>query len=198
MADVDDEAVRGKTALMAAAAEGAIDLLEHLIDLGAVVNHRNHAEGTALMYAAQYGQLEAAKILIFRGAKVDSKAMKGWNALMIAVLKGHQPMVNLLLQNGADPNSVDMHGWTPLMRATEKGDVALTRSLLQIEDIDINSQSESGTTALHVAAVHGHTEIAQLLLEHGAHKDLRDKGGNTALMLAQQAEQRRITTLLQP
>ena len=196
--NVDDEAARGKTALMVAAAEGAIDLIELLIDLGAVVDHRNHAEGTALMYTAQYGQLEAARSLIARGATVNLIAMKGWSALMIAVLKGHQSMVDLLLQNGANPNIQDMHGWTSLMRSAEKGDIALTRYLLQIEDIDINTQGEEGTTALHVAAVRGHTKIVQLLLEHGARKDLKDKGGNTALMLAQQGQHQSITDLLQP
>lgn len=198
VADVDDEAARGKTALMVAAAEGATGLVERLIDLGAAVDHRNHAEGTALMYAAQYGQLETAKLLIARGAAVGAKAMKGWTALMVAVLKGHQPVVELLLKNGADPNLQDMHGWTPLMRAIEKGDIALTRYLLRIEDVNVNIQSESDTTALHVAAVHGQIETVQLLLKRGARKDLRDKGGSTALMLAEQAQHRHITPLLQP
>ena len=197
VADVDVEACRGKTALMAAAAVGATDLIEHLIELGAVVDHRNHAEGPALMYAAQYGRLKAAEKLIAHGAEVNSKAMKGCSALMIAVLKGHKAMVELLLQYGADPNSLDMHGWTPLMRATEKGDAALTHYLLQTEGIDINTQSESGTAALHVAAVHGQAEIIRLLLEHGARKDLGDKGVNTAAMLAEQAGHRHITPLLQ-
>ena len=198
VADVNDEATRGKTALMAAAAEGATGLVERLIDLGAAVDHRNHAEGTALMYAAQYGQLEAAKLLIARGAAVDAKAMKGWTALMVAVLKGHRPVVDLLLKNGADPNLQDMHGWTPLMRAIETGDILLTHHLLRIKDVNVNIQSESGTTALHVAAVHGQVETVQLLLKRGASKTLRDKGGNTPLMLAEQAQHRHITSLLQP
>ena len=149
------------------------------------------------MYAAQYGQLEAARILIAHGAEVNAKAMKGWSALMIAALKGHQPMVELLVENGANPNLQDMHGWTPLMRATEKGDVALTRYLLQIETVNVNAQSELGTTALHVAAAQGQAEIAQLLLEHAADRDLRDKAGNTALRLAEQGQHQHITFLLQ-
>ena len=196
VADVNAAAAKGKTALMVAAAEGSVSLVNQLIDLGAAVDQRNHAAGTALMYTAQYDRVEVARVLIDRGAAVNLTAMKGWSALMIAVLKGHTHMVELLLANGADGNVRDMHGWTPLMRAVEKGDVELTGRLLQEKEIDVNAQSNTGTTALHLAAGLGSAAIIPQLLQHGARMDMKDTKGNTAAMLAEQSGHPEIVTLL--
>lgn len=197
VSDINAGADRGKTALMVAAAEGAVPFIKHLINLGADVDHRNHANGTALMYTAQYGRMEAARVLITHGAAVNLIGMKGWSALMIAVLKKHIRMVELLLTKGADVDVRDIHGWTPLMRAIEGGDAELIRRLLQVGDINVNAQSNTGTTALHVAAVLDRIEVVRLLLAHAAQTGLKDAEGNTALMLAQQRGYEDIASLLQ-
>jgi len=43
---------------------------------------------------------------------------------------------------------------------------------------------EGGRTALHTAALNGHTDIADVLLRAGASVELRASDGDTALLLA--------------
>ena len=47
--------------------------------------------------------------------------------------------------------------------------------------IDINVKANDGSTPLHHAAFHGHTEVVKALLNAGANVDLADKNGVTAL-----------------
>ena len=50
--------------------------------------------------------------------------------------------------------------------------------------MDPNESDADHLTALMRAFGHGHAEIARLLLEAGADKDLADNSGETALMLS--------------
>jgi ankyrin repeat protein len=44
--------------------------------------------------------------------------------------------------------------------------------------------NQSGKTALMLAALFGHEEVAKLLLSRGANPEIADKQGNTAMSLA--------------
>ena len=83
------------------------------------------------------------------------------------------------------------------MRAIEGSDVDLVYRFLQIETINVNIQSATGTTALHIAAALGQINIVQSLLDHGVKVDLEDIEGNTALILAEQLGHQGVTSLLQ-
>jgi len=179
------QAKRGKTALMVATAKNDLELMKRLIDLGADVNKFNHAGGTALMYAAQYGYVDAARLLIAHGANVMALGAKFGTALMIAVLKRHLDMVDLLLQNGADVNAPDVLGGTPLLRAVERDYVDVADRLITDRSVDVNATDRSGMTALHMAAVTGNEQLADVLLAHGARKDMKNGNGETPADVAQ-------------
>jgi len=64
---------------------------------------------------------------------------------------------------------------------------------------NVNAQTNSGETPLHFCAEKGHTEFAQLLLEHDARLDIRDKGANggaTPFDAAKRAKQKECMLLL--
>lgn len=48
----------------------------------------------------------------------------------------------------------------------------------------VNKRGDSGDTPLHEAAIRGHTNIAQILLQHGANINARRVTGETPLFLA--------------
>jgi ankyrin repeat protein len=75
-----------------------------------------------------------------------------------------------------------------LVRASKAGDLQAVRSLLSeganpsaiVGDTDI----EAHRTALDIAALYGHLEVAEELLKAGARLDKGEKGGTTALTFA--------------
>jgi hypothetical protein len=66
-----------------------------------------------------------------------------------------------------------------------KGNAILAARLLA-EPCDVNAVNKAGQTALMIAALFGRSDVAKLLLAHGADTTLRDTMGNTAMSLAQQ------------
>jgi ankyrin repeat protein len=94
--------------------------------------------------------------------------------------------VQSFIAQGANVNT-KRHGDTVLIAATRKRHLDAVKALLAAEGIDINAKSSGGYTALMVACLYNHIEIAKELL--AAHKltsnfDINDKSinGSTALM----------------
>jgi ankyrin repeat protein len=69
------------------------------------------------------------------------------------------------------------------MDATQAGDIEEVKKLLK-EGVDVNQKGEGLAVALHSAALTGRTEIASLLLDHGANIEARSKTQETPLHLA--------------
>lgn len=92
-------------------------------------------------------------------------------------------------------NKINLRGTTELFRAVERGSLAEVEKLVD-EGAEIDSRSKSqgivsnvmfrvpyaaGSTPLHAAALLGHSEIAEFLLQKGADPNIRNSEGHTAL-----------------
>jgi ankyrin repeat protein len=79
-------------------------------------------------------------------------------------------------------------GWrgrTQLHHCAEKGLTTSVKRLLSIRNINVNVKNdERGSTPLHYAALHGHIEIARLLLQNGADVNVKSDRGRTPLYCA--------------
>jgi ankyrin repeat protein len=182
--DVDRPATRNKTALMAAVAGGDSSLARDLLRAGADPNATNTNGGSVLMYAAWRGDPECMRLILGQEVAIDQAAQNGWTALMMAAAKGHESAAAALLEAGADPKVVDVYGWNPLMRAAYAGREDVVRLLLEQPETDIETVNDRGQTALHLAVIGEHEEIATLLIEHGADPDRIDFLGNSAREIA--------------
>ncbi len=194
--DVDLPTERGKTALMAAAGQGATNLVRALLTAGADVNASNRTFGTALMYAAWSGSMETVCLLLEQGVSVDQQATNGWSALMMAAAKGYDAIAKLLLERGAMVNLPDVYGWTPLMRAAYAGHADVVTVLLVHSGLALEVQNDRGQTALHLAVIQGNIRIIQDLLAHGAKPDTRDFAGHTPRSIASALGYRQLHDLL--
>lgn len=78
------------------------------------------------------------------------------------------------LADGADIEALDKTlKLTPLMFSGAYGNEKVTKYLLE-NGADVNGQSGDKGTALHLAAVFGHIEVANVLLAHGAKTNIRN------------------------
>jgi ankyrin repeat protein len=86
-------------------------------------------------------------------------------------------------------------GWPPLFFAVQQGDVATVKALLEQDGaVSIAAvgggahkkvfSDKMGTTAMHIAALNGHTEVVQLLYERGHPIDCVDNAGWPPLLYA--------------
>jgi ankyrin repeat protein len=63
-------------------------------------------------------------------------------------------------------------GRTQLHRFSSKGDLVSVKALISMQ-VNVNIQDNAGYTALHAAALNGHTDIVELLLNSGANPNMQ-------------------------
>jgi len=80
--------------------------------------------------------------------------------------------------------SKNSQGMTSLHWACKLGQGTTVSLLLEVE-CKLNSQTETGQTALHLAAGLGHADITRQLVIAGANKDILDSQGGWDSRIAQ-------------
>ncbi|HUK35612.1 MAG TPA: ankyrin repeat domain-containing protein [Vicinamibacterales bacterium] len=174
----------GFTALMYAARQNAIEAGRALMNAGADADQADADGVTPLIVAIINAHDDLAAMLIENGANPNLADVTGMTPLYAAVdmntlqfMHGRPPsrpsgrlnatdVVKLLLAYGADP------------------DAALTTTLLQRHNTAGNRFLGEGTTPLMRAAKSGDVGLMRILLDAGADPLLRQKNGNTLLILA--------------
>ena len=202
-ADVNAANRYGVTPLKLAAIDGNAKLLKRLLDAGGNANTAGTDGETLLMTAARGGHVDAARLLIERGAEVDAR--EGWHgqtALMWAAAQGHPAMLRELLSHGADVNArsnqenwerqvtseprdkwLPPGGLTPLLFAARENCLDCLPVLIEA-GADINATTPDGISAVVIALINGHYDVAGALLEAGTDPKLADYTGRTALYAA--------------
>lgn len=147
----------------------------------------------ALALAIQTGDVSAVKSLLAQGANPNARYPSDPR-------DPHDPRKTESLPEDLLALYATEPAPTVLMHAVDYGRLDITRLLVK-QGADVNAHglfilSESmgfdasilvpvrGATALHVAAVQGHTDLLKFLLRHGVQIDARDKSGWTPLMWA--------------
>ncbi|XP_047325728.1 probable E3 ubiquitin-protein ligase XBOS32 [Impatiens glandulifera] len=147
------------------AAQGHHEIVSLLLESGVDINLRNYRGQTALMQACQYGHWEVVQILILFKANIHkADYLNGGNALHLAALNGHLRCIRLLLTDYI-PSYPDI--WDVLTGRIKEEDSNSEFDKCALFEI-INRRADGGITALHMAALNGHVETLQLLLDLGA------------------------------
>ncbi|RFU48217.1 ankyrin repeat domain-containing protein [Paraburkholderia sp. DHOC27] len=107
--EIEDKA--GENAMMLAALNGDVPMVQLLISKDAEVNKKGWAP---LHYAAANGHDDVVKLLLDHSAYVDAGSPNGTTPLMMAARGNHVSTVKLLLDNGADLNVKNQIGLNAL------------------------------------------------------------------------------------
>jgi ankyrin repeat protein len=201
-ADVNASNRYSLTPLSLAATNGNAAMIGALLEAGADANTATPAGETVLMTASRTGNPEAVKALLDHGADVSARE-HGYDetALMWAAAENHPAVVTLLAGHGADldtparvlqfPNvKVDIAtmvitalprgGLTPLMYAARQGALESARVLADA-GASLNLTDPDGMSAVVMAIINAHYDVAALLVEKGADPNLADVTGMAPL-----------------
>jgi ankyrin repeat protein len=193
----------GITPLSLAATNRNGAIARALLTAGANANAIGPDGETILMTAARAGNPDVVTALLDRGANVNaSESWQGQTALMWAAAENHGPAIKALVARGADLNArskelsfpeyryetngmavfqLPKGGWTALMYAARQNAMESAAALADLH-VDLNATTkQEGTTALQIAIINIHYDLANLLLEKGADANVTDSSGMTAL-----------------
>ncbi|XP_060083430.1 ankyrin-1-like [Ylistrum balloti] len=180
-----------RTPLYCAAKLGNVDFVNHILSLGANVDHADLDGVTPLGATAWYDSAEVASILVRAGADVDRSDKRGETPLLRACSNGSFNVAKVLVENGCDVNKRTCDSRSPLMECIPSSlctrhpcDQTELLNLLLKHNCNTNLQDRSGFSALHLSVVRDQLLSACLLVENGCDMTLRNNDGLTAMHIA--------------
>jgi ankyrin repeat protein len=148
-------------------------LMQLLLDHGAKVDLPNQPAGGILTACLANGRLHAAEFLARRGAELDLEAAAGLGRLDV--------VKSFFEENGnLKPSATKAQTERALLWSCEYGQNAVADFLLQ-SGVPLETQADTGQTALHWAVIGGHLDTIKLLLDRGAPLEAQNSYGATAL-----------------
>lgn len=106
------------SALLDAAIQGNIEVLEFFLKKGANPKYKAPSGRTPLLFAAEHGHANIVKILLKKGADPnDQNVFAAHTPLIIAAMHNQEEVVKILIKAGADVNRKNQWGRTALSHA---------------------------------------------------------------------------------
>ena len=171
-ADVNAADKDGDTPIHSACCQGKLGIAQELLNHGAATNAKNTLGETPLHVVSTVG-VHVARLLLEHGVDVDIPDKHNRTPLGAASCHGNLEIARLLLDHGATVNARDDFGCTPLHLSSlfsgsfEDRGLAVARLLLE-RGADIHAQDVNQMTPLDLSSRRGWSNMAQVLLEHGA------------------------------
>jgi ankyrin repeat protein len=167
----------GVTPVILAATTGNGPITERLLRAGADANSSMPDGETVLMTAARTGKVEALQALLAKGADVKRREpAKGQTALMWAAAENNAAAIKVLVAAGAAVQERSAGGsFTPFLFAVRGGHVDASRALLDA-GAKIDDALPDGTSALVLATLNAHYELAAFLVDKGANPNAAAQG----------------------
>ncbi|XP_031109693.1 probable E3 ubiquitin-protein ligase XBOS32 [Ipomoea triloba] len=124
------------------------------------------ASGERLVTAARDGDIQEAKALLDYNPRLARYSTFGVrnSPLHYSAAQGHHEIVTLLLKSGVDINLRNYRGQTALMQACQYGHWEVVQTLILYKANIHRADYLNGGTALHLAALNGHSRCVRLLL----------------------------------
>ena len=124
------------------------------------------------------GSVAIVNALLAKRPNRNAQDIDGFTPLHSAVMANRYKVAARLLEVRAKVDLVSKHGDTPLSFAKK---AAMVELLLSHDAKVDGAESSTSGTPLHSAAFYGRTDVAKLLLKHGANINSLDANGETPL-----------------
>lgn len=158
--------------LVRSAQSGDLETLKIAIGTKVDLNILDDSGRAPLHLAVAEKQAGAVALLLDANAMVNLADIEGNTPLHHATGNNNSEVLLLLLEAGADTNILNNYGDAPLHKAARIDNASAISSLLTA-GTNVNIRNHLlGQTALHMVAVGGYSDEAQLLLDAGADIDL--------------------------
>ncbi|KAJ8273368.1 hypothetical protein GJAV_G00100820 [Gymnothorax javanicus] len=180
----------GFSLLMIAVKENRLTIVDRLLELGASLSERTKDGRTALHVAAAHSKDDIVKLVVRKADPNTPGGAKDQLALHFAASRptgAHSTVQTLLKYSSKEARLIpDKDGCIPLFIAVEAGNVGIVKELLGAltEPQLVTQRKGAGDTALHVCCRRKDTEMAKVLVEHGASVDFQNAEGQTPLHVA--------------
>jgi ankyrin repeat protein len=161
-AQIDSRDQGGMTPFLAAVQANNEDAVAFLLDHGVDINEHDNLGRNALHFLAENPRVDSSRLfttLLARGANTDATTVPGFRS---------------------DPAGVEV---TPLHEAAFNNEPELVRLLID-HGANVNAATTAGDTALDIAVLAEHIEIAQTLLSSGAAENASGAQPSTVLYQA--------------
>jgi ankyrin repeat protein len=189
----------GCTALFLAAEGGHEEVVAFLKGQQARCDTIDDDGITAVMRAANGGHVRVVHMLLqdLALAAVHQSDQLGRTAMHWAAEGGRGETITYLMSKGASATTRAARGLTPLMAAAMLGRTGVVQMLFErVWQVNLEEADEGGLTALHMAAMNGHAEVAAYLLSKQAEPNARDLENKTPLVRAAQQGHAAVARLL--
>ncbi|KAL5015086.1 hypothetical protein ScPMuIL_009356 [Solemya velum] len=176
---------------------GQLTCLKLFYQNGADLEATNYDGKKPIHDAAQFCQADCLDFLLRHHVQVDCFKKSDWTPLMLACTKTSLKIVKKLIAAGADPLLKNKDGWNSFHIACRGGQIEMVKYIHQIQPDIWRTASHNGRTALHTAALHGHSAVTEYLLEMCQYpQDVSDTCGSTPLMDAVKSKSLEIVGVL--
>ncbi|ETP14189.1 hypothetical protein F441_10849 [Phytophthora nicotianae CJ01A1] len=173
----------GASALLTAAWDGCVDIIELLLSAGQDPDTSDNGGLTAMMVAILRFNVVVMRCIFRNGEAIRRNLVVDCREEENQLLQHILAVVELLLRFGADVNARNQEGYSAL-HYTGNGDALDVAIYLLDNGADIDAQDQNGKTPLHHSIREGSLLVSNLLVSRGAQVDIKDVDGVTPLTLA--------------
>ena len=173
----------GKNCLHIAAIYGHLNLCKTLKEkYNFNANMADDDGWTAFHFSVKNNSYELFKYFVDVGSEIHLKTNHGKNCLHTAALYGHLNLCKTLVEkHNFEAHIGDDEGWTPFHVSTRNNDYKLFKYFVD-KGSDIHLRTNDGKNCLHIAALYGHLNLCQTLIDkHDFYVDMTDDEGWTGL-----------------
>lgn len=198
-ANLEIEDKDGDRALHHAAFGDEAEIVEELGRASVDLNARNKRRQTPLHVAVNKGHVLVVKSMLALKCHPSLQDSDGDTPMHDAISKKRDDIVSLLLEGGADITLSNNNGFNSLQHAALRGNPSAMRILLTKlpRPWIVNEKKDDGYSALHLAALNNHVEVAELLIKQGkADINIQNINLQTPLHLAVERQHTQIVRLL--